>query len=402
MKEFLCSLLLILILIGGCSREKEADQAEEKHLSTLVKISPKAIKNAGIQIITVQEKSAGAELTTIAEVRADENKVFHINPPIAGRIIQESVLLGDHIKQGQTVAVLQNLEVAKVNAEFIHQLHQNEIEIHQAKIKLGFAQKNLEREKRLLAEGITSKKDYIQAETDYELAIATFEGLKEHTIHIKSEAKALLNAYGTHLGNIHSERVNTNSALISPRSGIITKKNVVIGDMVNPEETLYEVADLNYVWLDITLYPKDIKLVKLGQKVTFMSDAVPGKLYTGIVNYLQPGVLETSQTFIARTFLKNSNLSLKPGLLGSANIQIEPQEPHIFIPKAAIQSYGKEKFVFLVTKDGSFQKQTVSLKEKVSDGYLVESGVYVGDKIVGKGSFTLKAEMLKSQFIEED
>jgi len=395
--------LMIMVTLAGCGGDhQKAGEAEEGHLSDVVKISADAVKSADIQVITVEKKAASSELPSIAEIRPDENRVFHINPAIPGRIVEDRVLLGDVIKQGQVVAVLQNVEVAKVNAEFIHQLHQNEVDVRQAKTKLSLAKKNLDREQKLLEEGISPRKDYLQAESDYQLAQSELEGLQEHTVHIKSEAKALLGAYGSRLGSIHSEKINTNSPLISPRPGIVTKKNVTLGDMVNPEETLYEVADLNRVWLDITLYPQNIEQVKLGQKVSFTSDALPDQTFTGTINYLQPVAMETSQTFIARAFLDNPKLLLKPGVLGQATIQTGTHAPQPFVPEMAVQRYGKEAFVFKVKKDGQYLKQTVELGDKVADGYLVESGVKAGDKIVGKGSFTLKAEMLKSQFSEEE
>lgn len=394
--------LISIITLAGCGGGKKADEAGEGHLSDVIQISADAVKSANIQVITIEEKAASSELNTIAEIRADENRVFHINPAIPGRIIEDRVLLGDIIKQGQAVAVLQNVEVAKVNAEFIHQLHQNEVSVQQAKTKLALAKKTLEREKKLLEEGISPRKDYFQAESDYQLAQSELEGLQEHAVHIKSEAKALLGAYGSRLGSIHSEKINTNSPLISPRPGIVTKKNVTLGDMVNPEETLYEVADLNRVWLDITLYPQNIEQVKLGQKVSFTSDALPDQIFTGTINYLQPVAMEASQTFIARAFLDNPKLLLKPGVLGQATIQTGAHSSQPFVPEMAVQRYGKETFIFKVKKNGQYLKQTVELGDKVADGYLVQSGVKAGDKIVGKGSFTLKAEMLKSQFSEEE
>ncbi len=394
--------MMIIITLTGCGSDKKADDVDEGHLSDVIKINADAVKNADIQVITVEEKIASSELIAIAEIRPDSNRVLHINPAISGRIVEDRVLLGDGIKQGQVVAVLQNVEVAKINAEYIHQLHQNEMDVQQAKTKLALSQNNFEREKKLLEEGISPRKDYIQADSDYQLAQSQLEGLQEHAIHIKSEAKALLGAYGSHLSSTHSEQINANSLLTSPRSGIVIKKDVTLGDMVNPEKTLYEIADLNQVWLDITLYPKNVEQVKLEQKVSFTSDALPGKTFTGTISYLQPVAMETSQTFIARVFLNNPNLLLKPGILGQASIQTNNHKSKPFISDETVQRYGKEVFVFKVKKDGEYQKQTVELDDKVAGGYLVKSGIQAGDRIVGKGSFTLKAEMLKSQFSEEE
>jgi cobalt-zinc-cadmium efflux system membrane fusion protein len=404
MKRQLSFLLMVVAVLGlsGCGQEQPVETETDPELPNVLTLTPQAIRRVGIQTLTVTEQAASSELKTVAEVRADENRVYHINPPVSGRIVQDRVLLGDEVRQGQVVAMLQNVEVVKVNADYIHQLHQNEVEIRQAKTQLKLAQQNLMREKQLLDEGISPRKDFYQAQTDYALAQSELSGLQEHAIHIRSEAQALLGAYGTRLSSPHSEQINTNSLLVAPHAGVITQKNVVAGDMVSPDKTLYAMADLSQVWLDLTLYPKDIATVKLGQTVIFISDALPGKTFRGTIHYLQPLATEPSQTFVARVFLKNPGLVLKPGLLGQATIQTEDHTPKPFVPEAGVQKYGKEAFVFLDLGNGKFKKRTVTLGKQAIGGYFVQSGIKAGERIVGKGSFTLKADMLKSQFGEEE
>ena len=72
------------------------------------------------------------------------------------------------------------------------------------------------------------------------------------------------------------------------------------------------------------------------------------------------------------------------------------------MPISAVQKYGKETFVFLDLGNGKYKKQDVVLGERDNDGYFINEGLNLGDKVVGNGSFTLKSEMLKSEFAEED
>ena len=116
----------------------------------------------------------------------------------------------------------------------------------------------------------------------------------------------------------------------------------------------------------------------------------------------QPLSDNASQTFIARAFLDNSSNLLKPGMFGEISIINNHKENKTYVPISAVQKYGKETFVFLDFGDGKYKKQDVTIKEKDKNGYFIEEGVNLGDKIVGNGSFTLKSEMLKSEFAEED
>ena len=397
--------LLVLgffVLKGKPPEEKASEEHEDIAATEIIELNPQAIQRAGIQTVTVQSRNVAGQISTTGEVRANENRVFHINSFVGGRVSQDNAFLGDFIRRGQTIAVVQNLEVAKIQADYIHELHNNEIEIEQARTRFALAQKNLERERHLLNEGISPRKDYQQAEADATMAHSALEGQQEHRIHIKAEGKALLGAYGMRPGNVHSESIRTGSPVTAPRSGVITKKNITLGDMVTPETIMYEVADLSQVWLDITVYPKDLSAVRVGQTVSFTSDSLPGRVFIGRINYVQPAAEEASQTYVARAYLDNSSGILKPGMFGQARLDLAARQSRPFVPEEAVQKYGKETFVFVRLGNNRFRKQTIQLGDPVAGGYLVNTGVQAGDQIVGKGSFTLKAEMLKSQFAEEE
>jgi RND family efflux transporter MFP subunit len=186
------------------------------------------------------------------------------------------------------------------------------------------------------------------------------------------------------------------------KSGVITKKNVTVGAVVSPEQVLYEVQDLSKLWLDITLYSDSISKIKKNQLVTFVSDSFPDKKFFAKIDYIQPVSDDVSQTFIARAFIDNSLGLLKSGMFGKATIKSDVKIKKVFVPEGAVQKYGKENFVFLDLGDNKYKKVNVELGEKVEGGYFINSGIQVGDIIVTKGSFTLKAEMLKSEFEEED
>lgn len=396
---------IFLVFFSGCGEDHHVtvkEEAAEEVQSDIIQINPKAARQSGIAPVTVQTRSISQEVVTTGEIRASENRVFQIGSFAPGRVIRDNVTLGDYVRQGQTLAVVQNTDVAKIQADYIHELHQNEIDIRQAKTRYALAQKNLERERRLLADGISPRKDYQQAEAEATLARSELQGQQEHRIHIQSEARALLGAYGLSTRGVHTEKIQTGTPVVAPRAGVITKKNVTLGAMVTPETPLYEVADLSQVWLDVTVYPKDLGTIRPGQTVRFTSDSLPNQVFIGQINYIPPAASELSQTFTARAFLSNPNGILKPGTFGQVAIQQQGQQSKPFVPKEAVQKYGREAFVFRVLAPGKYQKQTVQLGAPVTGGYLVNAGVKPGDQIVGRGSFTLKAEMLKSQFAEEE
>ena len=162
---------------------------------------------------------------------------------------------------------MQNLEVARTYGEYVHQAHQNNVDIAQVLARLELAKKNVQRLSHLNREGIVAEKDLLTAENQQKILEIDLAGLKEHQLHIRAEAKTLLSAYGVSLEKEEKkglEEMNSNSPIIAPKSGVVIKKNITVGDVVSPSDVLYVVADLSQVWLDIAIYDRDLEKIKRG------------------------------------------------------------------------------------------------------------------------------------------
>lgn|SRR5574344_477860 len=395
------SILSVILILGTCFFIKHHFNKENSLGDGIIELSQNAIKESNIQDYTVIEKPVKTQIKTVGQVKTNEDKKYTLNSMVAGRVIQDRVKLGDYVRKGQVVATVQNPEIVQINANATREFHENRIAINQSQTKYNLARSNYQREKRLYYQGISPKKDYLQAYSDMVITRDDVKNYRERSIHIQREANSLLGVYGTR-ANLNSESLISTIPIIALRSGQITKKNITVGSVVTPEQVLYEVSDLSSLWLDITLYSTDIAKVEKHQQILFYPDSYPGKSFIGRIDYIQPSTDEPSKTFIARTFIDNSMNLLMPGMFGNIIIEskITTQKP--FIPDSAIQKYGKEVFVFYDLGNGKYKKQDIELGEKLNNGYFINKGLNVGDRIVSNGSFTLKAEMLKSQFQEED
>ena len=95
------------------------------------------LASAKIGTAVVASQSGVDLIKTTGEIKAAETKIFHINSLVVGRVVADKVNLGDVIHQGQTLAVVQNLDVTKIAGEYIHQLHQNEVQQKRAGGQIG-------------------------------------------------------------------------------------------------------------------------------------------------------------------------------------------------------------------------------------------------------------------------
>jgi len=408
--QYSAGILMAISLLSACSgtsnrtnnsageksgKSEKFDQVSAAGKDNMISLSPEAIANASIKSQPLKEMTYESDIKTTGELKADENHVFHINSMVGGRITEDRVNLGDLIHQGQTLAVVQNLEVTKLIGDYIHQKHSNEILVSQISSRLDLANKNLERLSKLADEGIAPQKDVLTSRNAVDQLNIELRGVKEHDIHLSSETEAMLSAYGKHLKNYDSHKIESDSPLTAPRAGIIIKKTITLGDVVNTSEPLYVVADLSDIWLDITIYDKDLSQVKTGQSVTFISDSLAGRRFEGKISYIQPLAGDATRTFLARAVLPNRNLLLKPGMFGNAVIHTRSKEILPYVADNAIQRYGKDVFVFEDLGHGKFRKCSIELGDRLLDGHLVKSGIASGVPVVNSGSLTLKAELLR-------
>ncbi|MEI8377145.1 MAG: efflux RND transporter periplasmic adaptor subunit [bacterium] len=392
---------VFLALLTGILIYHNSQKTCVKSNSDIVELCPKAIQDLGVKTIVVERKPVISEIRTIGEIKTNQDKRYVLSPIVVGRVIQDNVVLGQEVKKGQVIARVENINVAQINANSVQRLHENILAIKQAQTKLRLAKTNLDREKKLFAEGISAKKSLIQAESDYAIARDDLSVVKERDMHIRAEANSLLKIYGTST-NLNSDNIQTTSAIIALRPGIITKKNVTVGATVSPDQILYEVSDLSSLWLDMTIYPEYISKIREGQEVIFKSDSMPNKTFVGKISYIQPSSDDPTKTFLARVFMDNSSKLLRPGMFGQIFIKEDEKQLKIFVPNEAIQEYGKESFVFVYLSDGKYKKQTIKLSETGEGGHFIDEGLKAGDKIVTQGSFTLKSELIKKQFEQEE
>jgi len=401
------TLLTLCLALSACGKHEAASEGRPVARDpNQVLLTSQAAQLAKIISFPVTTEVDFSEIDTTGQIKADENRVFHINSIVAGRVVKDNVVLGNVIKEGEQLAVIQNLDVAKTYGEYIHQSHQNDVDLQQTKARLELADKTVERLKALNKEGIVAEKELLNAQNQQKLLQIELSGYKEHRIHIDSEAKALLSAYGLKITarshQVDPSKVETGSPLIAPRGGVVIQKNVTVGDVVNPAQPLYVVADLSQVWLDIVIYDKDLEKIKEGESVVFKSDSLPGSQFSGRISYIQPSTGDGTRTFLARAVLPNPGLVLKPGMFGQIKITGMGASRYPYLPDEAIQKFGNESFVFIDQGDNRYQKRHVELSTRIHDGYLVKSGVNAGDRVVGSGSFKLKSELLKSQIGNED
>lgn len=178
-------------------------------------------------------------------------------------------------------------------------------------------------------------------------------------------------------------------------AGMVIEKKISIGEFVKNEDTIFTVADLSTVWVDLSVFRRDFALLKEGQAVLIHAGEGT-KAIESKISYISPFGTEDTQTMLARCEVPNPKGDLRPGLFITAEIITGEVDSAITVRLAALQTL-KEKTVVFVQEGEAFEAREVELG--VKDGALVQvlSGVKAGEKYVAENSFILKSELLKSE-----
>lgn len=201
---------------------------------------------------------------------------------------------------------------------------------------------------------------------------------------------------GEVLALIESNESLTTYEVQSLVDGTIIELHMAKGDLVGGEELALTVANLDKVWAILNIYQRDLSKIKIDQRALVSVGFQEGE-ENGTISYVSPVVDEATRTANARVILNNSSGKWRPGMFVNAKVFVSEQKASVVVEKSALQTLEDETVVFV--KDGEvFKPQQVKVGKENDETVEILSGLKQGQQYVSKGSFTLKAEILKESF----
>jgi membrane fusion protein, heavy metal efflux system len=343
-----------------------------------VELGPDDLRKAQVQTVHVDVKKTSSTLRAPGIVNPDEYREVHVTSLVGGVIRQVPVVLGDHVKRGRPLALVFSSELAEAETQYLS--HWAELEADHKKlvrtqnlVKLGAASQQEEEEVEAMHAGHES---YVRA---------ALEKLK------------LLGASDQQIASLkQAEQIDPNFVVPAPISGVVLTRTANLGLVVSTAQELFTVADLSTVWIMASINEKDFASVRVGTAASVTAPAYPGRLWKGVVIYIQPQVDPNTRTAQARIEVANPHEDLRIDMYTDVDFT-SPGNPGPVVPEAAVQSIGERRFVFLPGKDndGSFALRQVRLGSAAGGYYSVLEGLKVQDEVVTDGSFILKAEAIR-------
>lgn len=320
-----------------------------------VKLSPEQEVLANVKTENVGFRSLTHSITAPGRITYDETRLAQVTARVDGRIERLFVnSTGAVVEKGRSMGTIYSPDLVSTMQEYL-----------------------------------TARKSYLEAQNNPYPEIA--EGAQS----LFEAAKQRLSLWGLTPEQIaeleHTRTPRRTIDLVAPQSGVVTKKNVQIGQYVKAGDLLYDIADLSGVWAEAEVFEAELSHLKVGQSIEITTPSYPGKTFKGRISFIYPFLSPETRTIKVRAALSNPHALLKPEMLVTATIQ-EPISPHqLAVPASAVIDSGRRQLVYVEVSPGTFRPRKVRLGGKSGNYYPVLSGLRHAEKVATSGGFLLDA-----------
>ncbi|MFP4226063.1 MAG: efflux RND transporter periplasmic adaptor subunit [Desulfobacterales bacterium] len=354
----------------------DAEDAQSVEEEPMVHMTARQIQEFGIQTAPAGPGEIHVRAELPGEVIAVPDRLAHVVPRVAGFTREVFKNVGDRIAAGEVLAVIDSRELADVKSEYLT-----------TRKRLELAQADFKREKRLWNQKITSEQEFLDAKT----------AMAEADIQLYSAKQKLL-ALGFDPEYIDSltnqqEASLTRYPITASIDGVVTERNLAVGEVVDTQSDIFVVTDLSEVWVHLTVYQKNLNAVASGQAVTIAADKIDAET-AGVIDYVSPVVDAATRTATARVVLRNPDGRWRPGLFVTGKVDTAAIPADLVVPKSAIQTIDAEPVVFVRTDHGFVPVHVKTGKRNESYVEIV-SGLEPDMQIAVTTTFMLKSELNK-------
>lgn len=368
-------ILASLLALVGCRHKTEAPPSPgDTPPPNEVWLTDAQVAEAKVEVQPLSEQSVDDTIVTSGTITFDDAHVSHVFSPVSGRVTRINAQVGQRVKKGDVLAVLESPDIGIASAD-----------LHKAEADRITAEHDLERQKELLAAHATSQRDFEQAEDAYRKAKAEVERAKQKA--------ALFRAGGsTGVTQTYSIRAEIDGEVVarSLSPGVEVQGQYGGGTAVE----LFTIGELDRLWVVGDVFEMDSPRVKVGSKVTMKVVALPGKSFPAKVEWVS-GVLDpTTRTAKVRCVIDNEQGLFKPQMYATLFISVDERRT-LAIPRSAILRLGDQTAVFVEkgrSADGRrvFARVPVTLDESEGGKWVpVPHGLAAGTSVVTHGAILL-------------
>ena len=327
-----------------------------------------------------------------------------VSPSTSGKVVAVGVDMGSHVKRGQMIVKLDDVDARLRVQQQQAQLDQmkaslrqaeekvgirpgqsfdlNKIpEVNNAKVALDLAEKNLRRSEKLIESGDISRSQYDQQKAQRDQLREVYEG----ALSLGRQNYAAVMTARANVANAESQlnlaRRNLSYALVySPIDGFVSERTADLGEYVSPATKVATVVRINPLRVRIDIPEQAIPAISVGQSVSVTTSAWPDKNFSGRIARVSPNVTPSSRTLTVEAEVENGSGALKPGQFATIRILQSRAQPAVLVPARAVRTESGVSRVFVI-KDGHAQERVVQLGQAEGDLVQIKNGIAADEQV---------------------
>jgi multidrug efflux pump subunit AcrA (membrane-fusion protein) len=382
---------------AGDAHDDHDDHDDHDHARE-VKLTPEAVQRYGIRVETVTAQPLRPAFTVPAEIEFNGEQMAHVGTVVRGRVMEMKARLGDAVKKGDELVVLESTELAEAQSEYL----QRRAAVAVALSAVEPLKESYERAKKLYDQNQGIALGEVQ-KREAELKAGEGAALTAKAAAVSAVNRLVL--MGMTRPQIEeleqSGKLNPKTVVRSPIDGHVVEREITLGELVTPEkEALLVVANMQTLWVLADVPEARLPQIGNGASAQVRITALPEKTFDGKVSYIAAALDPHTRTGAVRIEVENDG-SLRPGMFASVQLvgTARPESSVLAVREGAVQTIEGQSTVFVPVKgeENRFAPQAVKAGPAVNGMIPILGGLREGDQVVMRGAFILKAEMGKGE-----
>lgn len=384
---------------GEEGHEHGHEHGEEEGHSDEVTLTPEGIASAGIKSEPAQLHKLTNLLTVPARVSFNEEAMAHVGTSIPGRVAEIRVKLGDTVKQGDVLLVIDSPEFGEAQSEMLQKLAGVEV----AKTRSDVTKVAYERAQKLADGKGISQSELLRREGEFKATAADRMAAESALLGANNKLKLLgiSQAEGERLAK--TGQINSRFTILAPLAGRVVEKEATLGEVVGPDSPpLLVLADMTSLWVLADVPEGEVHRIALGAPAQFTVPTLKDHMIEGKIAYLDSKINSGSRSAAVRIVVPGEGSPLQPGMFGQAEIEAKEEGMEaasaLAVPAESVLTVegGPAVFVPVEGEPNTFAKRSVRIGTRVGSWIPILSGIKEGELVVVAGTFTLKADLGKA------
>ena len=315
-----------LVSCSGGTKGAAETKPEEVLPEDIVELRADQIKLANIETGAIAMQSLSGKLKVSGLVSVAPQNMATVCMPMGGFVKSTSLMPGNVVSKGQTLAVLQNQEFVDIQQNYL-----------EAKNKFEFAEADYKRHSELFKNDVYSEQNLQQVTSDYKNLKAQVKGLEQKLAMI-----------GINPANLREDNITSSVTVVAPISGFVKTVNINIGKFVAPADVMFEIVNSDKLFLELTLFEKDADKVAAGQKISFFINNETEQ-HEAVI-YQTGKSISADKTYKVYASVPGVCKNVLPGMYVNAIIESTGNKVAA-LPTDAVVSFDDKDYIFIFDKD---------------------------------------------------